>query len=42
MSLLLAFVIFIAVVAIVALAGMKMYVRPKEAMERVVGGIDPP
>jgi tight adherence protein C len=41
MSLLLAFVIFIAVVAIVALAGMKMYVRPKEAMERVVGGIDP-
>ena len=26
----------------VALAGMKLYVRPKEAMERVVGGIDQP
>jgi tight adherence protein C len=41
MPLLLAFLVFIAVVAIVTLAGMKMYVRPKEAMERVAGGIDP-
>src|SRR5580693_7330861 len=41
MSLLLAFLVFIAVVALVSLAGMKMYVRPKEAMERVAGGIDP-
>jgi tight adherence protein C len=41
MSLLLAFIVFIAVVALVTLAGMKMYVRPKEAMERVAGGIDP-
>jgi tight adherence protein C len=41
MSILIAFVIFIAVVAGVMLAGMKMYVRPKEAMERVAGGIDP-
>jgi tight adherence protein C len=41
MPLLLAFLVFIAVVALVSLAGMKMYVRPKEAMERVAGGIDP-
>jgi len=41
MPLLLAFLVFIAVVALVTLAGMKMYVRPKEAMERVAGGIDP-
>lgn len=40
MPLLLAFLVFIAVVALVSLAGMKMYVRPKEAMERVAGGID--
>jgi tight adherence protein C len=32
--------IFIAIAVAVALGGMKMYVRPKEAMERVVGGID--
>src|ERR1700686_3027953 len=32
--------LFIALVIGVALAGMKLYVRPKEAMERVVGGID--
>ncbi len=41
MPLLLAFLVFIAVVALVSLAGMKMYVRPKEAMERVAGGIEP-
>ncbi len=41
MPLLLAFLVFIAVVAIVTLVGMKMYVRPKEAMERVAGGLDP-
>src|SRR5579872_2115304 len=33
-------VVFIALAVAVALAGMKLYVRPKEAMERVVGGID--
>jgi tight adherence protein C len=32
--------IFVALVLAVALAGMKLYVRPKEAMERVVGGIE--
>jgi tight adherence protein C len=37
----LALIVFFAVVAVVTLAGMKMYVRPKEAMERVAGGIDP-
>jgi tight adherence protein C len=41
MPLLLTLLVFIAVVALVTLAGMKMYVRPKEAMERVAGGIDP-
>jgi len=30
--------IFVALVLAVAAAGMKLYVRPKEAMERVVGG----
>lgn len=34
-------VIFIAIVAGGTLVGMKMYIRPKEAMERVAGGIDP-
>jgi tight adherence protein C len=32
--------VFIALAVAVALAGMKLYVRPKEAMERVVGGIE--
>ena len=32
--------LFLALAIAVALAGMKLYVRPKEAMERVVGGID--
>jgi tight adherence protein C len=33
--------VFIALAVAVAFAGMKLYVKPKEAMERVVGGIDP-
>src|SRR5208282_3711540 len=41
MPLLFAFLVFIAVVAVLTLTGMKLYVRPKEAMERVAGGIDP-
>jgi len=41
MPFVIAFLIFVAVVALVTTAGMKMYVRPKEAMERVAGGIDP-
>lgn len=40
MPLLLSFLVFIAVVAVVTLVGMRLYVRPKEAMERVAGGID--
>lgn len=32
--------IFVGVVLGAALVGMKLYVRPKEAMERVVGGIE--
>ena len=35
MALFLAFLVFVVVVAVVTFAGMKMYVRPKEAMERV-------
>lgn len=34
-------IVFIALAVAAALTGMKLYVRPKEAMERVVGGIDP-
>ena len=41
MILFLAFLMFVVVVAVLTFAGMKMYVRPKEAMERVAGGIDP-
>src|ERR1700727_292213 len=33
--------VFILVMAVAVLIGTKMYVRPKEAMERVAGGIDP-
>lgn len=33
-------VIFLALAVAAAVAGMKLYVRPKEAIERVVGGID--
>ncbi len=35
-------VVFLVLALAVALAGMKLYVRPKEAMERVVGGIRKP
>src|SRR5271156_962642 len=41
MPIVFAFLIFVAIVAVGSLVGMKMYVRPKEAMERVAGGIDP-
>jgi len=40
MSLVLTVMIFLALALAVALAGMRLYVRPKEAMERVVGGIE--
>jgi tight adherence protein C len=33
--------LFVGVVILVAGAGMKLYVRPKEAMERVAGGLEP-
>src|ERR1051326_1569497 len=33
--------IFVSMVAVVSAVGMKLYVRPKEAMERVVGVISP-
>jgi tight adherence protein C len=38
----LVFVIIFIVMVVAALGGMKLYVRPKEAMERVVGGMDQP
>jgi tight adherence protein C len=34
-------IVFVFVMAVAILVGMRMYVRPKEAMERVAGGIDP-
>ncbi len=34
-------ILFFAIAAGGAMLGTKMYVRPKEAMERVVGGLDP-
>jgi tight adherence protein C len=37
MTIFFAFLIFIAVVAGISLAGMRLYVKPKEAMERVAG-----
>src|SRR5260370_2193419 len=37
MTIFFALLIFIAVVAGVSLAGMRLYVKPKEAMERVAG-----
>src|SRR5271170_5166275 len=40
MPFMLTLVVFLALVLAVAVAGMKLYVRPKEAMERVVGGIE--
>src|SRR5579863_1384264 len=33
-------VVFVGLALAVAFVGMKLYVRPKEAMERVVGGIE--
>jgi tight adherence protein C len=33
-------IVFLALAVAVALAGMKLYVRPKEAIERVVGGVE--
>jgi tight adherence protein C len=33
-------VVFVALAVAVAFAGMKLYVKPKEAIERVVGGIE--
>ncbi len=41
MSVLLTLIVFVALAVAVAAAGMKLYVRPKEAMDRVVGGIEP-
>jgi len=35
-------IIFVALALGVAFAGMKLYVKPKEAIERVVGGIEQP
>lgn len=35
-------VVFLALAVAVAFAGMKLYVKPKEAIERVVGGIEQP
>jgi tight adherence protein C len=40
MPFLLTLFLFIALAVAVAFAGMKLYVKPKEAIERVVGGID--
>lgn len=42
MSLLITVVLFVVVVVGMAAAGMRIWVRPKEAMERVVGGGDSP
>lgn len=36
-SLILTIVVFVGIAAVVALAGLKLWVRPKEAMERVAG-----
>ncbi len=37
MGLLLTIVIFVAIMGMVTLIGMKFYIRPKEAIERVAG-----
>lgn len=37
---LLTLLLFVALAVAIAVAGMKLYVRPKEAMERVVGGME--
>src|SRR5260370_33746210 len=39
MSLLVTLVVFFAIAVAGAMFGMKIYVRPKEAMDRVVGGV---
>ena len=39
MSLLLPLLIFFGIAVAGAMYGMKIYVRPKEAMDRVVGGV---
>jgi len=38
---LLTMLVFVVLALVVAGVGMKMYVRPKEAMERVAGGSAP-
>src|SRR5437763_16195606 len=40
MPLVMTLLVFVRLAVAVALAGRKLYVRPKEAMERVVGGIE--
>src|SRR5580692_4580331 len=40
MSFFLMLIVCLALALAVAFAGMKLYVRPKEAIERVVGGIE--
>ena len=37
MTILLSCLIFLCIAVVVSLTGMRMYVRPKEAMERVAG-----
>ena len=37
MPILITIIIFVGVVAVVSTVGMRLYVRPKEAMDRVVG-----
>src|ERR1700683_4135122 len=41
MSLLLSLLIFFGIAVAGAMFGMKIYVRPKETMDRVVGGVQP-
>src|ERR1041385_7373116 len=41
MFFLLTVLIFVSIVALASAVGMKLYVRPKEAMERVVGVVGP-
>src|SRR5260370_1507637 len=40
MSLVVTLVVFFAIAVAGAMFGMKIYVRPKEAMDRVVGGVE--
>ena len=41
MTFLVPVIVFFAIAVSGAMLGMKMYVRPKEAIDRVVGGVDP-